>query len=281
MQGEDPYRIRDHVADFDAIAAETAERSRALLARARVWTNCAYGPRPRECMDILLPSRLRQGAPIHMFVHGGYWRSGEKAAYACVAAPVLAAGGVAAIVEYDLMPGTRLGTLVDQVRRAAAWLAARAEGLGADARRLTVSGHSAGAHLASFLAARGPGEAAAPRTPVAGLLLLSGIYDLTEIPHSFLRHEARMTAEEAAAWSPVASDALPVPHRILAVGAAETRPFHDQAAALHARLRAGGCGSELVTVPALNHMNIVLDLADPARPLGQRLAGLIETSQAV
>lgn len=280
MQREDPYRIRDHVPDFDAITAETAERSRALLARARVWANCAYGPRPRECMDILLPPRLNQGAPIHMFVHGGYWRSGEKAAYACVAAPVLAAGGVAAIVEYDLMPGTRLDTLVDQVRRAATWLAAQADGLGADARRLTASGHSAGAHLASFLAARGPGEEAAPLTPVAGLLLVSGIYDLTEIPHSFLRHEARMTPEEAAAWSPVTAEALPGPHRILAVGAAETRPFHDQAAALHARLRAGGIVSEVLTVPALNHMNVVLDLADPSRPLGRRLSELIETGRA-
>jgi arylformamidase len=141
MSRPDPYRIRSFVPDFDAISAEIAARSKALAARSLIWAGSAYGDGARERMDILLPENLRQGAPIHMFVHGGYWRSGEKEAYTCVAAPVLAVGGIAAIAEYDLMPGTRLPVLVDQVRRAAAWLAAQAPGLGADPARLTVSGH--------------------------------------------------------------------------------------------------------------------------------------------
>ena len=157
MAGKDPYRIRSFVPDFDAISAEIAGakpgacRAVADLVRQPLWRWRAGTDRHPACH----PS-LRAGAPIHMFVHGGYWRSGDKADYTCVAAPVLAVGGIAAIVEYDLMPGTRLATLVGQVRRAAAWLAAQATGLGADPARLTVSGHSAGAHLASYLAATGP-----------------------------------------------------------------------------------------------------------------------------
>lgn len=54
-----------------------------------------------------------------MFVHGECWRSGDNENYRLVAEPVLKAGGIAAIVEYDFMPGTRLATLVGQVRRAA------------------------------------------------------------------------------------------------------------------------------------------------------------------
>jgi arylformamidase len=275
MSRPDPYRIRSFVPDFDAISAEIAARSKALAARSLIWAGSAYGDGARERMDILLPENLRQGAPIHMFVHGGYWRSGEKEAYTCVAAPVLAVGGIAAIAEYDLMPGTRLPVLVDQVRRAAAWLAAQAPGLGADPARLTVSGHSAGAHLASYLSATGPADPGPPRPPVAGLLLLSGIYDLSDIPGSFLKDEARMTPAEARDWSPLTSDHHAGPPRIIAFGAEETPPFQDQAQRLSRRLARAECEARLMVRPGLNHMNVVLDLADPDQPLGRALADLV------
>lgn len=279
MSEQDLYRIRDFVPDFDAIASEIAGRSRAMIKDALVWSGTSYGPGPRECMDILLPRTIRHGAPVHVFVHGGYWRSGDKADYTCVAAPVLAAGGIAAIIEYDLMPGTRLGTIVQQVRRAIAFVAAQARGLGGDPDRLTVSGHSAGAHLASYLAATGAGEDRAARTPLAGLLLVSGIYDLSDIPGSFLRHEARMTQAEASAFSPLTSFQDACPLRLIAYGEAETRPFHDQATDFHRELLVQGQRTELLRIPGLNHMNVVLDLANPSGVLGQRLVAMVEGSR--
>lgn len=279
MPRKDPYRIRSFVPDFDAISAEIAARSKALAAQSLFWSGSPYGDGAREQMDILLPPNLRNGAPIHMFVHGGYWRSGDKADYTCVAAPVLAAGGIAAIVEYDLMPGTRLPVLVNQVRRAARWLAVQAPGLGADPSRLTVSGHSAGAHLVSYLAATGPSDTRPPATPVAGLLLLSGIYDLSDIPESFLKTEARMTDAEAAAWSPLTARQHVGPRRIIALGAEETAPFHNQADRLHSLFRKMGIETGLIRRPDLNHMNVVLDLADPEQPLGEALANLVQSAR--
>ena len=275
MDGQDPYQIRDFVPDFDAIAAEIAARSRDLSDRALVRADVAYGPSPRETLDLIFPAEVAERAPLHMFVHGGYWRSGEKAAYRCVAEPILAAGGIAAIVEYDLMPGVRLAPIVDQVRSAARWLHRNAAGFGADPHRFSVSGHSAGAHLASFLAAQGPQEPPADLPPIQGLLLLSGIYVLSGIPTSFLKDEARMTPEEALAWSPITSRQLSAPPRIIVVGAEETRPFHDQAGRLRDLLQAQGSHAELRTEPGLNHMNIVLNLADPEQPLGQCLKSLV------
>jgi arylformamidase len=279
MTHQDLYRIRDFVPDFDAIAAEFAGRSRQLSSTADVLADVRYGLRDREVLDVILPARLKAGAPLHVFVHGGYWRSGEKENYRFVAAPVLAAGGVAAIVEYDLMPGQRLHVLVDQVRRSVRWLENHAGDFGADPRKLTVSGHSAGAHLASFLAATGPQETTSPLLPrISGLLLVSGIYDLSGIPDSFLRDEAGMTSAEAAAWSPLTSSQQPCPRRIIAFGAAETSPFHEQAAALNAHLDDRGYACELISVPELNHMSVVLDLADPAGHLGNRIANMVSSS---
>lgn len=273
---QDLYRNRDFIPDFDEIIAETATRSRELGARVEIRSDVAYGPGPRERMDILLPPRLAKGAPLHVFIHGGYWRSGSKADHWLIAAPVLAAGGIAAIITYDLMPGTRLGAIVRQVRAAVRHLVAIAPGLGADATRLTVSGHSAGAHLACYLAATGPQESAPPDLPaLRGLLLVSGLYDLTDIPDSFLKHEAQMTHAEASAWSPLTSRHLEGPRRIVMVSEMDTAPFHVQGQQLAALLANSGLDGELRVEAGLNHLSIVLALGDPQSPAGRCLTNLV------
>lgn len=275
---KDLYRNRDFIPDFDAIMAETAARSHALAAQVRIDRDVPYGPSPRQAMDIVFPPNPAGEAPLHLFVHGGYWRAGDKAAHTLVAAPVLAAGGIAAIVGYDLMPATRLGVIVAQLRQATRFLAGLAPALGADPRRLTVSGHSAGAHLASLLAATGPQEAAPHLVPLRAMLLVSGIYDLSGIPDSFLKDEAMMRPDEAADWSPLSARHHSGPHRVITRGAAETLPFHDQAQRLHNLLDGQGSPAELRTEPDLNHLTIVLDLADINRPLGRRLADMVADS---
>ena len=75
-----------------------------------------------------------------------------KEDYAFIADGVVAAGAIAAIVEYTLMPGARMADLVREIREAATWLAASAREFGGDGNKLSASGHSAGGHLASTAA---------------------------------------------------------------------------------------------------------------------------------
>lgn len=273
----DLYRNRDFIPDFDTLVAETAARSRAFAQQANVHADVPYGSRPRETMDIILPPRQRSGAPLHLFIHGGYWRTGSKEDHHLVAAPVLAAGAVAAIVTYDLMPQTRLGAIVGQIRAAARHLIKLAPQFGADASRLSVSGHSAGAHLATYLAAYGPEEHTVPKlAPPRSMLLISGLYDLADIPHSFLKHENQMTPAEAGAWSPLSSHHLPGPRRVIMVAEHDTPPFHIQGEQLAQKLGDAGHKVEFRVEPALNHLSIVLELGDPHSRVGQCLADLVE-----
>jgi len=273
---QDLYRNRDFIPDFDAIMAETAARSRELAARVELRADLAYGNSPRERMDILLPPNRTKGAPLHLFIHGGYWRAGSKEDHRLVAAPVLAAGGIAAIATYDLMPGTRLAAIIAQVRMAARQLVRFAPELGGDPRRLTVSGHSAGAHLASYLAAQAPEELGALDLPhIRGMLLVSGIFDLSGIPASFLKDEAMMRPDEAEAWSPLTAAHFTGPRRVVTRGEEETAPFHEQATKLVERLDLTAPGAELRCEPSLNHLNIVLALADNKCSLGQRLSEMV------
>lgn len=279
MLETDLYRNRDFISDFDAIMAETAKRSLELSTHVKMHKDLAYGQSPREKLDIIFPSGSEKGAPLHMFIHGGYWRAGNKDDHTLIAAPVIEAGGIAAIIGYDLMPDTRLAEIVAQTRKAALFLQGKASELGADPNRFTASGHSAGAHLASLLAAQAPGDIHHPHLPkMQGLFLVSGIYDLAEIPNSFLRHEAEMCADEAAAWSPLSARHLQVPQRIITRGSEETEPFHNQAQALHEQIQDNGMVSTLRNEASKNHLTIVLDLADTNRPLGQCLADFVANS---
>jgi len=279
MTSPDPFLIRAAVPDFDSFATRYAAASAVLRARHAVLSDMAYGPGARERCDVVLPDRAPKGAPLHVFVHGGYWRAGRKEDYTFVAAPVVAAGGVAALVEYDLMPGVRMADLVAQVRKAVHWLTSHATTWGADPSRLTASGHSAGAHLASYLAASGPQDDTRPdtlpRVLPRSLLLVSGIYDLAPIRNSFLQAEIALTPAEAALWSPVSAAHALGPARTLVVGGAETPPFHAQAQALRARLTGP---AQLCIEPGLNHMNAVMALGDPDHPLGRSLTAMVTAS---
>lgn len=279
MGERDLYRNRDFIPDFDAIMAETEARSRAFADQSRVERNVRYGETPRQSFDLVFPPEPAPGAPLHMFIHGGYWRAGSKETHTLVAAPVIAAGGIAALVGYDLMPETRLAEIVAQVRAAARRLVDLAPEIGADPERFTVSGHSAGAHLASLLACRAPGDNLPPDVPtLRGMLLVSGIYDLSDIPGSFLKDEAGMRADEAQAWSQLAARHMPGPLRIITRGEHETAPFQDQAIALDALLARDGQQTELRTEPGANHLSVVFDLADPEAALGHRLSALVASS---
>lgn len=274
---QDLYRNSDFIPNFADLIAETAARSRELSGQLNVRPDVPYGPGPRERMDIIFPKHVAKGAPIHMFIHGGYWRSGNKQDHWLVAPPALEAGAVVAIVGYDLMPDTRLGTLVNQVRSAARQLAAMAPELGADASRLTATGHSAGAHLASFLAAQGPEETAPPDlADVSGLLLLSGIYDLSEIPDCFLKDEAKMTHAEARAWTPLTSHQRTGPRRIVMLSEHDTPPYHIQGEQFTLLLTNAGHDVDFRVEPGLNHLSIVLELNDPRSAVSQCLIELIE-----
>lgn len=266
----DPFRTRDHVRDFDAIAADYRVASGAVRGRMRAQLNLAYGPHADERLDLFFPEHSDSAAPIHLFIHGGYWRANCKEDYAFIAETVTATGAIAAIVEYTLMPKVRMTRLIDQVRRAALWLASNANQFGGDATQFSASGHSAGAHLAFYLIGKGPHEVEFPPSTVSRVLLVSGIYDLAPISVSFLQPEIELTSEEIAQWSPVGAEIRTDITLDAMVGSLETTPFHAQAAALAERF-----ALPLTTVSGLDHMTIVRELGRPDTPAAALLKTMI------
>ncbi|TPN76070.1 alpha/beta hydrolase, partial [Mesorhizobium sp. B1-1-5] len=68
----DPFRIRDHVAEFDDIVAEIVRRSTEVRATIPMVADIAYGADATETIDLFFPEGKRDRLPVHMFIHGGY-----------------------------------------------------------------------------------------------------------------------------------------------------------------------------------------------------------------
>jgi arylformamidase len=271
---KDPFRIRDHVVEFDDIVAEIVRRSEDTRANIPMIADVAYGPDATETVDLFFPEGKRDRLPVHMFVHGGYWRMFSKRDYSYLAATITKAGAIAMVIDYALMPKVRMATIVDQVRRAKQWVLANIAGHGGNPAELTVSGHSAGAHLATFLFN-------SEQTPskVKAALLLGGLYDLKPLQDSFLANEIGITDQEVATFTPLTHRHDAQTKATILVGANETPPFHRQAGQFKASLLRQGSAVTSLVLENRNHMDSVRDLGVPGTQAGDCLAELITNNR--
>jgi arylformamidase len=269
----DPFRIRDHVADFDAIVEAIVAASARTRETLPMHTDIPYGEGPAENLDIFFPRGSRDSLPVHMFIHGGYWRMFSKRDYSYIANTVTSAGAIAVIVDYALMPGQRMEVLIDQVARAKRWVVQHIAEYGGDASSLSVSGHSAGAHLASFLFH----ESDKP-SGVRSALLLGGLYDLAPLQQSFLQKEIALTEDEIARFTPLSHQHDRDCRVVLAVGEDETHPFHAQSDAFKDHLIYQGLPVSLKALAGRNHMSSVRDLGVPGTEAGDLMSGFVSAT---
>lgn len=114
-----------------------------------------YGPDALQRIDVYLP-RTAKNAPVLFMVHGGAWRTGDKASANVIDHKIarwLPKGFVVISANYRLLPKTPPLEQAQDVAAAIAFAQARAKSWGGDPSRFVVMGHSAGAHLVALLTA--------------------------------------------------------------------------------------------------------------------------------
>ncbi len=271
------YDNRARIAEHPQILAHWHDASVAARAHLDARLDVAYGVDASEKLDVFLPPR--PGAPVLVYIHGGYWRALDKRDQSFVAAPFVAAGAMVVLPNYALCPTVAIETITLQMVRALAWVHRHAPALGGDPGRIVVAGHSAGGHLATLLlCCDWPSmDADLPPRLVASALAVSGVFELEPLRHApFLAPDLRLDATSARRLSPALMP-RPAGTRLYAVvGADESEEFLRQTRLIaRAWGRAGVPVCE--TVPGRHHMNVLHDLADPAcrvHRLGLDLLGL-------
>jgi arylformamidase len=224
----------------------------------------AYGPSPRQALDIFWPGSGRD-APLAIFVHGGYWQRLDRGLFSHLAAGLTAHGVAVALPSYDLCPAVSVAAIVREVRAAAAFLHARHR------RRMLAIGHSAGGHLAAMLLAT-PWPRVAPGLPenlIAAALPISGLFDLPPLVETTINNALGLDVAEAARLSPAR---LPAPGRALhaVVGGEEGVEYTRQS-----RLIAESWGGSWEAVPGANHFTVIAPLADPHSALVARALAML------
>ena len=93
------------------------------------------------------------------------------------------------VANYALCPQVSIDEIVRQMRAAVAWVLTRIDRHGGDPTKVVVGGHSAGAHLTAMcLQTRWKEDYGLPTDdPLAGAVLVSGLYDLEPLRFSLMQ----------------------------------------------------------------------------------------------
>jgi len=243
-----------------------SERARTILGAPQ---RVAYGPSDIEKLDIYRAARAN--APVNIFVHGGAWRANRAADYAFLAEPFVNAGAHYVIPDFtnvddaagDLFP------MVEQVRRAVAWVYNNAESFGGDPSRLYLTSHSSGSHLAGCTVTHDWRKEKLPLGIIKGAVLGSGMYDLHPVRLSKRSKYVKFTDEMEEALSPLRHlDQLHTPI-ILAHGTCETPEFQRQTRDFYAAVKAAGKPAEMLIGEGYNHFEMLETLGNPYGLLGR------------
>jgi len=259
MELDDAYANAAHIPNAQAYLSafvEQAENWRAQLG-AFAQLGVAYGDTPRQTFDFFSPPGESKGTMI--FIHGGYWRSLDGSSFSHLAAGALAHGWAVAMPSYDLCPDVTIADITRQIALAAQVVVDKTSG------PISITGHSAGGHLAARMLDRDLIPETVGRR-LKSVVPISALSDLRPLLHTSMNDDFKMDEQAAIDESPIMmTNRYSVPVTVW-VGADERPAFLDQA-----RWLSDAWAADLVIAPGKHHFDVIDPLTDPESDLVRRL----------
>ncbi|NWV39873.1 KFA formamidase, partial [Grantiella picta] len=286
-----PRLDRDTIIDAHfAVMAAGTERARAS---AQTSLHVPYGEGDGEKLDIYFPTDPSGTFPVLVYIHGGYWQCLSKDDSGFAAPPLVSRGVAVVAVGYDiapkggccpaeaaaacvtqrpatlpsaLSPGD-MDSMVLQVRRSLVFLVKQWPRI----RGIYLCGHSAGAHLAAMVLSTDWTEFQV-LPDIKGTVLVSGVYDLEPILHTYVNDALNMSWEVAQRNSPMRhiTPAVPAACEVLVAVAQHDSPeFRRQSQEYSQALRAAGWSVSLLDLAGVDHFDVIEKLSEDSYVLTQ------------
>jgi len=269
---ETEYNNRARVPEYEEIFARWAREGEDYRAETlkggRAELGLVYGDSPRQFIDLFLPA-AKGSVPLTMFIHGGWWRSLDPSMFSQMARGLNMHGVAVAVAGYDLCPIVTIADIIEQMRRACAFLWQRF------GRSFLVYGHSAGGHLAAALVAT-DWPALYPKAPadmVPAGYAISGVFDLAPLIQVSANQDLRLDADKARDVSPIFWPVAPGRTFDAVVGGLESSEFKRQSRIVTEAWR-NTAQTRYEEIPGMNHFTVIDALADPNSTMVARVAAL-------
>lgn len=265
LELEANYSLRARHPERGAVYESFSNDSAALRTRPNAVIDVPFGDRPTSMLDIFLPEHS-DGAPLLVFIHGGYWRALDKSIFSFIAQHYVEQGIAVALPNYALVPSVPLGDIIQEVCQSVHWLSTvGANRWGLDAKNIVLSGHSAGGHMAAYVASK-KNPYAIDLPPITGVVSVSGVFDLRPLLCTSINHDLRIDTSQALKYS-IRSDDVTTKSLVVAAGALETEGFKQQSQHFAQGCERLGLKTQWMSIPQRTHFDILIDLAKPQYPL--------------
>jgi arylformamidase len=260
------YNNRARVPEHPAVMAGWA-RDAAAWRASHPPRRIAYGAGTRQIIDLFEGDG---SGPIVVFIHGGYWQALDGSSFSHLGRGLNVHGIGVAIPSYDLCPDVTVEEIIGEMRMALRELAR----LG---RRLVVSGHSAGGHLAACMLAThwNALDASLPYDLVTAAYAISGLFDLTPLVNTSINKALGLNEAAATKASPLFWQVPARGNLDAVVGEAESAEYFRQSRTIVEKWGRAGIATRFGTVAGANHFTAIAPLADPDSPMVFRLRELV------
>jgi arylformamidase len=276
------YNLRAAFPDFPKHVEDWQRRSETSCRQLNWTLAIPYGSHPSMKLDVCRPEQ--PAGPIHVFFHGGYWMAMGREFFKFIADPLIAIGVTVVIPSYPLAPAATMAEIAAAATAAMLWIRLHATELGADPQRISVSGHSAGGHLAALMSAKDWRNHSPDHREnlVSTGICISGIYDLEPIRSTYLNDTLKLREEDVTAYSPLRLEMSPTaPPLLLIVGSKETEEFHGQQWSYARRCLARRRSMSALTVADRDHFEVVSDVFSIGTPAFAMLSHAIFRNRTV
>ena len=258
------YDCTKNIDDFPKALTEMQDKSRAEYAQRTCEKNISYGNAERTTLDFFPAGK--QGAPLFIFIHGGYWQSCQKEDFAFVAEGPLANGYHVILLEYTIAPAASMTQIVGEIKLALDFIQAHADRFSIDRSKVCLSGHSAGGHLAAQLR---------EHPLITHVMPISPLVELQPMQHCWLNDALSLTDQEVIQYSPLRHIKKGVPTCVV-VGGSELPGLLQQANDYYEALVK--CDNSVIWLAPAghNHFSVLNTLADPTGEMSHALRELIK-----